>query len=341
MNSIRKNTSLKPYNTFGIEVNAQLFFEYKKTTDIDFLIKQNLLGVDSNYLILGGGSNQLFTKNYNGLVIYPVNKNIELVNETPDYVWLKADAGIEWDEFVAYTVDNGWGGIENLSNIPGNVGASPVQNIGAYGVEAKDCIEEVHVVSLNNGELYSLTNSECQFEYRNSIFKNELKNKVLVDSVTFKLSKKPTFTVHYGSIKDELEKFEEVNLKNIRETIISIRESKLPDHNKIGNGGSFFKNPIVTADTAEKLATKYENMPLYDAGNENKKLAAGWLIEQCGLKGYVNKKGTAGIHDKQALVIINKGNATGQDIVDVAEMVQKIVFEKFGIKLEPEVIIHR
>ncbi|MDA3893447.1 MAG: UDP-N-acetylmuramate dehydrogenase [Salinivirgaceae bacterium] len=340
MTKILEKISLRPYNTFGIDVMAELFCPYSSQADIKFLLNQNILNSSTPHIILGGGSNQLYTSNFNGLIIHPVNDTICIINETREHIWLKADAGLDWDNFVAYTVNEGYGGIENLSNIPGNVGATPVQNIGAYGVEAKDCIDEVHLVSLIDGTEKSLTNSECEFGYRHSIFKTKLKNQYLVDSVTFKLSKKPKFTLHYGSVKDELDRIGETSLKTIRETIIKIRESKLPNHKEIGNGGSFFKNPVLSDKKAKEILDKNPNMPIYDVKNGFKKLAAGWLIEQCGLKGYTNAEGTAGIHEKQALVLINKGGANGQDIVEVARLVQKTVFEKFEINLEPEVIIH-
>lgn len=339
MTNIQQNISLQPYNTFGIDVKAKQFFSYNHPSDIKQLILNGHLTNNTQLLILGGGSNHLFTKDYNGLVLHPVNDTIEIVKQNSDFVWLKADAGLNWDTFVNYTVENSWGGIENLSNIPGCVGAAPVQNIGAYGVEAKDTINEVHVVNITDGSEKIINNADCEFGYRTSIFKTKLKNQYLVDAVTFKLSKKPEYVIHYGSIQDELDKIDTINLKVIRDTIIKIRDSKLPDPKQIGNGGSFFKNPVVDKAKAEELLNTYPTMPIYDAKNDMKKLAAGWLIEQCGLKGYTNQNNSAGIHDKQALVIINKGTATGNDIYLVSQLVQNKVFNKFNIKLEPEVII--
>jgi UDP-N-acetylmuramate dehydrogenase len=339
MTKILENISLKAYNTFGIDVKAKFLCLYSKPSDLQYLINAGPLKHDEEMIILGGGSNQLFTGNFDGIVVHPVNDEIILNKETDDWVWLTAGAGLEWDKLVAYAVENGYGGIENLSNIPGNVGAAPVQNIGAYGVEAKDTIVAVHLVSFDNGMEKSILNEDCEFGYRTSIFKTRLKNRYLVDSVTFKLSKKPEFTLHYGSIKEELDKIGEVNLKTIRKTIIKTRESKLPDPKIIGNGGSFFKNPVLPEIEASVLIEKYPEMPTYKGELGMVKLAAGWLIEQCGLKGYTNENKTAGIHDKQALVLVNKGGATGKDIVDVAHLVQNKVFEKFDICLEPEVII--
>jgi UDP-N-acetylmuramate dehydrogenase len=337
--TIQNNISLKPHNTFGIDVNCKYFVEYTKPSDIEEIISFNKLKNNHNTIILGGGSNHLFTKDFDGLVIHPTNNKISIAEENNDYIFIKADAGLDWDYFVEYTVKNNWGGIENLSYIPGCIGASPVQNIGAYGVEAKDCIHQVNVVDMKNGSTQTLDNNECEFGYRTSIFKNKFKNKFIVDSVVFKLSKKPVYITHYGTIQDELNHKDTVNLKTIRDTIIKIREEKLPDYKKLGNGGSFFKNPIINNKTADKLLLKYPNMPIYNATDNTKKLAAGWLIEQCGLKGYSNKKNSAGVHNKQALVIVNKGNATGKDILNLSKHIQKQVFDKFMIQLEPEVII--
>jgi len=339
MTKILENISLKPYNTFGIDVTTKYLCLYNQPSDLKYLITEGPLKRDEEMIILGGGSNQLFTGNFDGIIIHPVNENIEIIKETADFVWVKAGAGLEWDKLVAYAVENGFGGVENLSNIPGNVGAAPVQNIGAYGVEAKDTIETVHLVSFTDGSEKNIKNVECEFGYRNSIFKHRFKNRFLVDSVTFKLSKNPAFNINYGSIKDELSNIGEINLKTVRETIIRIRESKLPNPKQIGNGGSFFKNPVIPNIEAALLIEKYPEMPVYDNKDGMKKLAAGWLIEQCGLKGYTNPSKTAGIHDKQALVIVNKGGASGQEIIEVAHLVQNNVFEKFDICLEPEVII--
>ncbi len=339
MVKILQNISLKEYNTFGIDVKAKYFCLYNKPADLQYLINDGPLKRDEQMIILGGGSNHLFTNDFDGVVIHPVNVDIEVINEDKNYVWVKAAAGVEWDFFVAYAVDNDFGGIENLSDIPGTVGAAPVQNIGAYGVEAKDFIDEVHLVSFNDASVKSIKNSDCEFGYRTSIFKTKLKNRYLIDSVTFKLLKKPEYIIHYGSVKDKLEEFGEISLKTIRKAIIDIRGGKLPNPKQIGNGGSFFKNPVVTEVEADRLSKVYADMPVYNSAKGMKKLAAGWLIEQCGLKGYANQKNTAGIHNKQALVIVNKGGATGNDIIEVAQMVQNRVFEKFDIALEPEVII--
>jgi UDP-N-acetylmuramate dehydrogenase len=339
MTNIFENISLKTYNTFGIDVETKKICNYSNKTDIDSLLKKDLIK-SNKLLILGGGSNYLFTDDFNGLIIHPVNKSINIVNEDNNNIYIKADAGVVWDNFVEYSVNKGYGGIENLSGIPGSIGAAPVQNIGAYGVEVKNCIFKVHLVSLADASETELINKECEFGYRTSIFKTKLKNRYIVDAVTFKLSKKPEFITHYGSISEELKNHnKEINLKTIRETILKIRDSKLPNPAITGNGGSFFKNPVVNSSIADNLLKKYPDMPVYNITNNKKKLAAGWLIEQCGLKGFSNKKGTAGVHHKQALVLINKGNASGKDILEVANIVKQRVADKFKIDLEPEVII--
>ncbi|MBI9067537.1 MAG: UDP-N-acetylmuramate dehydrogenase [Salinivirgaceae bacterium] len=339
MTKILENTSIKTYNTFGIDVKADFLCFYNSPADIKEIITNGPLHRDTEMIILGGGSNQLFTSDFKGVLVHPVNDFIERVEEDDDHIFLKVGAGCNWDKFVEYAVSHGYGGIENLSDIPGNVGAAPVQNIGAYGVEAKDSIYKVHVVSFHDGSEKTMSNEECKFAYRNSIFKSDYKNKYLVDSVTFKLNKKPEYISHYGTIEEELKKFDEINLTTIRQAIINIRSSKLPKPEEIGSAGSFFKNPVITSIQAEQILKKFPDMPTYPGEKNMTKVAAGWLIEQCGLKGFINKKGTAGIHDKQALVIVNKGEATGADIVEIAQMVQSRIFEKFNICLEPEVII--
>ncbi|MCK9206649.1 MAG: UDP-N-acetylmuramate dehydrogenase [Salinivirgaceae bacterium] len=341
MIQILENTSLKKLNTFGIDVNAQYLCLYNTPDDLRYLITEGPLQRDMEMIILGSGSNQLFTETFNGVVIHPVNDSLEVVSEDADHVYLKAGAGLEWDALVNYAVTNGWGGIENLSNIPGSVGAAPVQNIGAYGTEVKDCIHQVHLVSFSDGTLKTISQQECKFGYRDSIFKHQFKNRYLVDSVTFKLNKKPVFNTQYGAVSQELEKMGEVSLQNIRKAIIEIRGQKLPCPTEIGNAGSFFKNPMVPECEALQIKQKFPELPTYKTDNGMVKLAAGWLIEQCGLKGFSLPNGKAGIHKNQALVLVNLGNATGQDILEVARIAQVKVFEKFDINLEPEVIINK
>ncbi len=334
---ITENYSLLKLNTFKINALAKYYYEYNNPENISELIQKGYLP-SKKHLILGGGSNLLFLRNFDGLVIHPVNSYITVIDESNDYVLVKAGAGLNWDTFVKYCTDKGWGGIENLSNIPGSVGASPVQNIGAYGVEAKDVIFEVNIVSLENGSFKTLSNEECKFGYRNSIFKNEYKDKYIVDSVVYKLNKHQQLITHYGSLQSELGSISNPGINDIREVIIKTRSEKLPDPDIIGNGGSFFKNPVIDKKQADMLTAKYTNMVTYPVSENETKLAAGWLIDNCGLKGYVNKNGTAGIHSKQALVLVNKGGAAGIDIQEVAEMVQNTVYKKFKVQLEPEVI---
>lgn len=338
MTEIKHNISLKEYNTFGIDIKAKLFCFYKNYNDIKFLINNNIINNNSKILILGEGSNLLFTKNFDGLVIYPINKDVNIEQETDNEIFIEAGAGKKWDDLVSYTVNKGYGGLENLSGIPGNVGATPVQNIGAYGVEAKDIIYKVNVIDLQSGQKRTLLNNECNFNYRSSIFKNEFKNKFLVNSVVFKLQKKPVFKTHYGSIQNVLMQQKEINLKTIRQSILKIRDEKLPDPKIIGNAGSFFKNPIISNLQAKELQKEYNNMVCYPLPNNKTKVAAGWLIDQAGLKGYTDSNNKAGIHKNQALVLINKGNATGQDIVSLSDFVKKTILQKFNINLEPEVI---
>jgi UDP-N-acetylmuramate dehydrogenase len=330
----KENLHLKQYNSFGIEVIAKSFFEFTEKEDlIEFLSKNRL---PEKRLILGGGSNLLFTSDFDGLIIYPNIPGIGLINEDRNHIYIEAGAGEKWDDLVSFVVKYDLGGQENLSNIPGNVGASTVQNIGAYGIEAKDHIFLVKGVDLTTGGEVELSNEECRFGYRDSIFKSELKGNFVVTSVVFKLDKFPEFSLDYGSLKSEVEKLGNINLANIRQAVINIRTSKLPDPEKIGNAGSFFKNPVVLNDLAERLKVQYANIPVYESQLPGMtKLAAGWLIDQCGWKGY--REGDAGVHKDQALVLVNYGNATGKEIFSLSEKIKSSVFEKFGVLLEPEV----
>jgi UDP-N-acetylmuramate dehydrogenase len=334
MATLRKNVALKNYNTFGIEANAKYFFEFNTTEEIhDFLSKNNINNIQ--YLLLGGGSNLLFTEDFNGLIIHPKVKGIKILEEDEDSVLVQVGANENWDEFVAWSVDNNLPGIENLSLIPGVVGAAPVQNIGAYGVEVKEVIESVEAVSIESNKKVTFSNAHCEFDYRYSVFKNEYKNQFIITHVNFRFSKQAEFKVQYGAIAKELEAYDEVNLKNIREVIIKIRESKLPDYKVLGNAGSFFKNPVVAKTEADALQAKYEDMPVYEINEMQSKLAAGWLIEQCGWKG--KQIGDAGVHKDQALIIVNHGSAKGSEILELANEIRKSVIYKFGVKLEMEV----
>lgn len=331
------NISLKGYNTFGIDAIAKYFLTIDTSNDlIDFFTSNSAL-LKEETLILGGGSNLLFISDFKGLIIYPDLKGKKILSESENTIEIEVGAGEVWDNFVAECVDKGWGGTENLSLIPGNVGAVPVQNIGAYGVEAESIILKVNGFCLDTLKNKSLRGDECNFEYRNSIFKTELKGNFIVTSVVFRLQKNPSYVLTYGVLKTELAKHEEVNLKTVRNAVISIRESKLPDPKKIGNAGSFFKNPVVDEEVAEKIKNQFDGIPTFAAEQGKVKIAAGWLIEKTGWKG--KSFGNAAVHDKQALVIVNKGNATGKEIYMLSKKIQMDVHSKFGIELEPEVNI--
>lgn len=327
--------SLKKLHTFGNEAFAKCFFEFTEPEDLPAYLSANSKWQDEPILILGEGSNLLFVDNFPGLVIYPNVPGIQVVNEDRNNIWLQLGAGVVWDQLVEFAVFNNWGGLENLSLIPGKAGASAVQNIGAYGMEIQHRVESVRGFDLETESEYNIEGYECQFAYRDSIFKNLFKNRFVITSVVFKLDKFPEFILHYSNLKAETEKLGKINLRNIRQTVIRIRESKLPDPKVIGNAGSFFKNPIIEASLAEEMLDDHPAMPHYPAGEGEIKLAAGWLIEQCGWKGF--RRGDAGVHEKQALVLVNYGNATGREIYDLSEEIKQSVVEKFGISLEREV----
>jgi len=286
-------------------------------------------------MVLGEGSNVLFTGDFNGTIIHPALKGIEILSEDQDKVRVKAFSGENWDEFVKYCVEKNWYGLENLSLIPGSVGSSPVQNIGAYGVEAKDLILQVEGIMMETGEKMTFSNSECRFDYRNSIFKQDLKNRFLITAVSFSLDKHPRFELSYGQVEKEFMKKPVQDLHALRQTIIEIRESKLPDPSKLGNAGSFFKNPVITDSEYDILKVKYQGLPFYPAKMGYKKIPAAWLIEQSGWKGV--REGNTGTYPTQPLVIVNYGNATGSEIFRFAEKVIDSVRKKFGVRLEMEV----
>ncbi|HCT31430.1 MAG TPA: hypothetical protein DIW31_12045 [Bacteroidales bacterium] len=334
MIEIKKDYPLKSRNTFGLDAYTRFYVEASKADKISFS-----LNYASYYnlpvMILGGGSNILFTKNYEGLIIRPTIQGIEIIEDAPETVTVRVGAGINWDSFVEWTVSRGFGGLENLSYIPGDVGASPIQNIGAYGVEAKDTIIKVEGLNIITKKKVELTNSECQFDYRFSIFKGELKHRVIVTHVHFKLSKKPSLITHYGNLDEEIEKLGERTIQTVRNAVIKIRKQKLPEPTEIGNAGSFFKNPLVKTSVFKALQNKYEKVPSYTASDTQVKIPAGWLIEQCGWKG--KKVGSCGVHQNQALVLVNYGEAKGSEILNLAHQIQKSVHEQFGIELEMEV----
>ena len=331
---IKENISLKSYNTFNIDVQTRFFAEFKSIDELISLSKTEVFK-NNKKLIIGGGSNLLFTKKYSGLVIKPSNKDIIHKEENEDNIYIKVGAGVIWDDFVNYCVDNNFGGIENLSLIPGNIGASAVQNIGAYGLEAKDVITNVYAFNIDTSEQIIINNKNCKFNYRDSIFKNEYANKYIITNVEFRLSKtNHIYNLNYGAIKEHLGKLK-INLRNIRNAIVDIRNSKLPDTNTIGNAGSFFKNPFVSKEKMLDLQKKHSSIVSYFVDENTYKLAAGWLIEDCGWKG--KRFVDAGVYKDQALVLVNYGNSSGKDIIELAEKITRSVKEKFGIDLESEV----
>lgn len=330
-----ENHNLKNYNTFGVNVNARYFFEFTEHEDLAVFLQSNKTWKESPLLILGGGSNILFLKNFEGLVIHPNIPGIAVVKEDRQNVWMEVGAGETWDDFVKYTVDYGVGGIENLSLIPGSCGAAPVQNIGAYGQEVSETIETVKGYDLLNNKPVEFSAEECEFDYRSSVFKTRLKNQVIITSVVFRLEKFPEFKLGYGNLGENVKEKGDTNLRNIRETVIEIRKSKLPDVKELGNAGSFFKNPVVDEKTGGELKARFPELPVYLAGEGKSKVAAGWLIDQAGWKGF--HEGDVGVHEKQALVLVNYGNASGQEIFDFSEKIKQSVLKTFGVKLEREV----
>lgn len=338
MIKITENASLKHLNTFGIEASGKYYTEIYSVDEARELIKTEEFQ-KSEKLILGGGSNVLFTKNFDGIVVKNNIKGIEVVEENERFVWVKAMGGEVWHEFVMWCIEKGYAGLENLSLIPGCVGASPMQNIGAYGVEIKDVFERLEAINVRSGSVREFNSVECKFGYRESVFKHELKGEYIIVSVTFKLSKQPNLNTSYGAINNELQAMgvKVAGIKEVSQAVINIRSSKLPDPKVTGNAGSFFKNPEVPKQEYERIKLIYPEVVAYPLENGNYKLAAGWLIENSGLKGY--RQGNAAVHDKQALVLVNKGGATGAEIYSLSEYVLQTVFAKFGVKLEREVNI--
>lgn len=331
---INKNTTLKPFNTFGLEYRADTIIHIRTEKEAKALFNGEL-SWKKPLLILGGGSNILFTGDFRGTILCPGFNRIKLEEQKDEHVIVSAGAGVVWDNFVEWTVRMGFNGLENLSGIPGNVGAVPVQNIGAYGSEVKDYITKVRTISTTDGKVRVFSNNECLFGYRTSIFKNSEKGKYLVTRVYFRLDLNFKPNLNYGSLNEEVGKLGQPTLRNVRIAVINIRKRKLPDPEVIGNAGSFFKNPAVIKVIAEKLLKDHPGIPVYDDLSGNKKLAAGALIEQCGWKG--KRFGDAGVHGKQALVLVNHGNATGKEIYDLSEKIRKSVLNKFGINIEREV----
>lgn len=333
---VQKDVQLKPYNTFGIEAKAKYFVEVSSIEQLKKIL-QNTDYQSTERLILGGGSNMLLTKDFDGLVIKISIKGIEIVRETEENIWIKAGAGVVWHDLVMHCVAQNYAGVENLSLIPGTVGAAPMQNIGAYGIEIKEVFEELEALEIETGEVRTFDKTTCNFGYRESIFKHEAKGKYIILNVTFKLSKKPTFHVEYGAIKDTLAEMgvSEMSIKAISDAVIHIRQSKLPNPAEIGNAGSFFKNPEIPNTQFEALKVLFPTIPSYPVSETTTKVPAGWLIEQAGWKG--QRFGNVGVHAKQALVMVNYGGGKGEEIKDLSQRIQASVKEKFGIQLSAEV----
>ena len=331
---IHKNYSLKKHNSFGLDVYARYFIKLTDQQQVIDFIKSDLSNIRP-LLIIGEGTNVLFRKDFNGLIVNPKIPGIETVKETSQYIILRAGAGENWDSFVNFCVENNYGGIENLSLIPGSVGACPIQNIGAYGAEVRRVVENVEAVDIETSDIKMFSNKDCDFSYRNSIFKTSLKNKYIISHITFRLNKTEEFITSYGSVEKELDKFPETNILNIRSAIINIRKSKLPDPLEIGNAGSFFINPVVSLEQANSIRQYYPKMPYFKVTKNEVKLSAAWLIEQSNWKG--KRIGQVGTYKKQPLVIVNYGNATGNEIYNVAKKIQKSVKNNFAVDLELEV----
>jgi len=340
--TIQENISLKSLNTFGIDVKAEYFAPFHSVSELHELLefdKRATVNGQRATLILGGGSNILFTKDIDGLVIKNEIAGIKEIKEDEHHVYVQVGAGVNWHHFVLHCIHNGWAGVENLSLIPGNVGASPMQNIGAYGVEIKDVFFSLEAFHIPDKKIVHFSLNDCEFGYRESVFKRKLKNEFIITSVTYRLNRVPDFNISYGAIEQELEKMgvKELSLQAVSQAVINIRSSKLPDPAVIGNAGSFFKNPEITNTQFSILKTQFPGIVGYELPHGKVKLAAGWLIEQAGWKGV--RRGDSGCHEKQALVLVNYGNAKGKEIYDLSEEILKSVKDKFGVGLEREVNI--
>ena len=326
--------SLRGRNSFGVDQRAARLVEFETAEDLRTFFAA---GIPGRWTVLAGGNNILFTEDYDGVLLTPVARQIALLSDDGDEVRLRVEAGVEWDDLVEWAVERGLWGIENLSLIPGKAGSAPVQNIGAYGCEAKDAIRRVEMYCVETGNLLTLDAAHCGFGYRESVFKHDLKGRVIITAIEIRLSHTPRPKLGYGDVEREVEARGGATLRNIREAICSIRRAKLPDPAVLGNAGSFFKNPVVGAAAAERLLAEYPDMPHYPAPEGRVKLAAGWLIDRAGMKG--RRKGAVGVHERQALVLVNHGGATGGEVIAFAHEVQERVREKFGIEIDTEVNI--
>ncbi len=334
--NIKQNFSIKFFNTFGIDVKAKYFVELNSDEEIISFLSSGFLK-NKQFLILGGGSNILFTKDFTGVVVKINSKGITILKEDEDFIYVKAMAGEVWQDFIDYNIKNNYGGLENLSKIPGSVGAGPIQNIGAYGVELKDVFYQLTAINIQTGDIIKFNKKDCNFGYRSSIFKNELKNKYIINSVVFRLFRKPVFNTKYGAIEMELRDMgiNKLSVSAVSEAVSRIRKRKLPDIEQIGCAGSFFKNPVITEEEFKNLKKDFPNIITYERPDKTFKIAAGWLIEQCGWKG--KRIGNAGVYKNQALVLVNYGNSTGKEILELSCKIENSVFEKFNIRLNKEV----
>ena len=326
--------SLRGRNSFGVDQRAARLVEFETAEDLRTFFAA---GIPGRWTVLAGGNNILFTEDYDGVLLTPVARQIALLSDDGDEVRLRVEAGVEWDDLVEWAVERGLWGIENLSLIPGKAGSAPVQNIGAYGCEAKDAIRRVEMYCVETGAMLTLDAAHCGFGYRESVFKHDLKGRVIITAVEIALTHTPRPRLGYGDVEREVEARGGATLRNIREAICAIRRAKLPDPAVLGNAGSFFKNPVVGAAAAERLLAEYPDMPHYPAPKGRVKLAAGWLIDRAGMKG--RRKGAVGVHERQALVLVNHGGATGGEVIAFAHEVQERVREKFGIEIDTEVNI--
>lgn len=327
---LAENISLLPYNTFHIDAKAKIFAEYESVEELRGLLRSS---VNNEILHIGSGSNLLFTGDYDGIILHSAMRSVRVLHEDAEHVFVEAESGVVMDELIAYLCKQAWSGMENLSYIPGEVGASAVQNVGAYGVEAKDLIEQVRAIDVMTGNERIFTNAECRFAYRDSIFKNELKGKYIITHVVYRLNKSFRPVLSYAGIMEELGD-KDVTLHTLREAIIRIRKKKLPEVDELGSAGSFFKNPVVSHKVYEQIAERYDRVPHYDLP-DGVKIPAAWLIEQCGWKGKMH--GGAQCYEKQPLILVNTGNAKAKDIIELAEAICQSVMEKFGITISPEV----
>ena len=324
--------SLRGRNSFGVDQRAARLVEFETAEDLRTFFAA---GIPGRWTVLAGGNNILFTEDYDGVLLTPVARQIALLSDDGDEVRLRVEAGVEWDDLVEWAVERGLWGIENLSLIPGKAGSAPVQNIGAYGCEAKDAIRRVEMYCVETGNLLTLDAAHCGFGYRESVFKHDLKGRVIITAIEIRLSHTPRPKLGYGDVEREVEARGGATLRNIREAICSIRRAKLPDPAVLGNAGSFFKNPVVEAPVAKRLLAEYPDMPHYAAPEGRVKLAAGWLIDRAGMKGY--REGSVGVHERQALVLVNHGGATGGEVLALAHKVQEAVRAKFGVEIAAEV----